>query len=252
MRPMLSIILISWNSRPMLERCLLSLSKMYARPDVEIIWVDNGSSDGASQMVASLWPGVRIVGLDRNYGVAYARNRGLEMSRGKYLLLLDDDTESTSEVIDFMVEYMDANPDVGVCACALRDACGNLQASFKPYPGLGVKVRNVLKSWLKKESGKALLPKHMIEPEYVIGACQLIRREAFDKVGLLDERIFYGPEDADFCIRVRKAGYRVCYLPTVSIMHRWRRISNRNPFSRISRLHIKALLYFYLKHRRLW
>lgn len=236
----------------MLERCLLSLSKLYARPDVEIIWVDNGSNDGASQMVATLWPRVRIVGLDRNYGVAYARNRGLEMSRGKYLLLLDDDTESTPEAIDHMVEFMDANTDVGVCACALRDAHGNLQASFKSFPGLGVKIRNVLTSWLKKDNGVVKLPDKMIEPEYVIGACQLIRREAFDKVGLLDERIFYGPEDADFCICVRKAGYRVCYLPEVSIMHHWRRISHRNPLSRISRLHIKALLYFYLKHRRFW
>lgn len=252
MRPLLSIVLISWNSKPMLERCLLSLSKLYARPDVEVIWIDNGSTDGASHLVTNLWPRVHAVKLDHNYGVAYARNRGIELSRGKYVLLLDDDTEATPEAIDRLIEYMEANPDVGVSACALRDGQGRLQASFKSYPGLGVKVRNVVSSWLKKDNGEVRLPDSVIEPEYVIGACQMIRHEVIDKVGLLDEKIFYGPEDADFCIRVRRAGYRVCYLPDVSIMHHWRRITNRNPLSRISRLHIRALIHFYRTHRRLW
>ena len=89
------------------------------------------------------------------------------------------------------------------------------------------------------------------EAEYVIGACQMIRREALEAVGLLDERIFYGPEDCDYCLRLRAEGWKVTYLPQYAMVHHCQRKTTHRPFSTLGRQHIKALLYFYWKHRRL-
>jgi len=86
------------------------------------------------------------------------------------------------------------------------------------------------------------------EVDYLIGACQVIRRELFDRVGLLDERIFYGPEDIDFCLRVRRAGWGIQWLHSVRIIHHEQRTTKRNPFSRISLRHYLALVYFFRKH----
>lgn len=248
--PRLSIILISWNSRAMLERCLCSLRSVIERDDVEVIWVDNGSDDGTASMVEELFPQVRRRILSRNYGVAYARNRGIEMALGEYILILDDDTEATPEAIDELMAYMDTHPRTGIAGCALRDSDGHLQDSFKSYPGLGAKISNVLRSKLGKPR-TVELPDGVIHPVYIIGACQIIRRAVFDKIGLLDEKIFYGPEDADFCMRAKEAGWEISYIPGVSILHHWRRITSRSLTSAASRRHVRALLYFWLKHRRL-
>ena len=87
--------------------------------------------------------------------------------------------------------------------------------------------------------------------EYIIGACQLIRRELFERIGLLDGRIFYGPEDADFCLRANKAGWKVCYLPNVSFLHAYQRMTGKRFLSRMSWIHVKSLVYFFFKHLRI-
>ncbi|MBD5211487.1 MAG: glycosyltransferase family 2 protein [Bacteroidales bacterium] len=247
----LSIVIISWNSLGMLKKCLHSLAGMMRRADVEVIWVDNGSTDGSEEWVRSNYPSVSRHILPRNYGVAYARNRGVEASRGKYVLFLDDDTESGEDSIMPMLDFLQAHPHAGICGTALRDRQGNLQDSFKKFPGLGVKIGNVVRSWLGRKR-KVSAPAHVTEVDYLIGACQMIRREVFEKVGMLDENIFYGPEDADFCLRAQEAGWRVCYLPNVSITHHWRRSTSINPLGRLGRKHLRALFYFYRKHRRWW
>lgn len=222
---------------------------MFKRSDTELIWIDNGSSDGASDFVREHYPQAKVCILPENMGVAYARNRGVELSDGKFVLFLDDDTVASASVIETMMNYLETHPDVGIAGSALRDASGNYQDSFKGYPGLFVKVKNVIKSKLHINT-RTVLPNHVIYPTYVIGACQLIRREVFDKIGLLDESIFYGPEDADFCIRAHSAGYLTAYLPHVSILHHYRRITSKKLNTPASRAHIRALRYFWRKHHR--
>lgn len=249
--PQLSIILISWNSLPMLKQCLRSLEPVMARRDVETVWVDNGSTDGSSDFVASHYSGIKVKLLPENKGVAYARNRGVELSAGRYILFLDDDTESTPEAIDTLVNYLETHPEAGIAGCALRDKEGRLQDSFKPYPGLWRKVKNVVRGKLRIKQREPALPPMAIYPTYVIGACQLIRREVFERVGLLDEAIFYGPEDADLCLRARRAGWLTVYLPQACMLHHWRRITSRSLISPASQAHIRGLVHFWRKHRRL-
>ncbi|MCM1451229.1 MAG: glycosyltransferase family 2 protein [Clostridium sp.] len=247
----ISIIVISWNSLPMLRRCLESLTDIVSRNSAELIWVDNGSNDNAKDYIANKFPNAKRIILPENKGVAYARNVGVRESVGDYILFLDDDTEASTKAIDSMTEFLSSHKNVGIAACSLRDFEGNLQPSFKSYPGLICKVRNAIASAFNLKDNVDL-PARELYPTYVIGACQLIKRDVFDTIGLLDENIFYGPEDADFCIRAKEHGYDTVFLPDISILHHWRRISSRSLFSKISLLHIKALIYFWRKHHRLW
>lgn len=247
----LSYIVISWNGIDLLSHLLQSLRTQLQRADAEMILVDNGSTDGTCDYIRQHYPEIRLVALTENKGVAAARNIGLQMARGEYLLILDNDIIANDLTIAAMEQYMDANEQVGLCAPRLCFPNGDLQNTAKKYPGLWVKIHNLLSRQTVITDYPAEMAAGLpFEPEYVIGACQMIRREAFLKAGLLDEHIFYGPEDCDYCIRIRLAGYKVVYLPQVNLIHECQRRTRRNPFSKLGIAHIKALAYFYMKYKR--
>lgn len=246
----LSIIIITYNGLGFLTRCLSSLHDFIADPSCEVIIIDNHSTDGTLEFLHEIYPQLQLIVNDENRGVAAARNQGIMVAKGEKLLLLDNDTEATATAIDAMRQHLDSHPDVGLCSCRLVDKEGVPQDSCKPYPGLMIKLRNVLGigNKTKYESNE----EGIIEPFYVIGACQMFGREVVDKLGLLDEHIFYGPEDADWCLRIKKAGWRIHCLNNHTIIHDYRRSTKKRPFSKLGRLHIKALIYFYWKHKRLF
>lgn len=242
----LSVIILTYNQREVTMRCLSSLEYLVGQDDTEIIVVDNGSIDSTGDSVRNQYPGIRYIRSEKNLGVAGGRNLGLRKARGEYLLILDNDTIVPQGAIESLIDYLESHKDVGLVAPRLIGPEGETQLSARPYPGIWAKMRSVL----------GILPKASESPEdsepcYVIGAAQMFRRKVYEKVGALDDKIFYGPEDADFCIRVRKAGYRVVYHPAVAIRHEYRRISRKNPFSRMAMIHARALLYFYCKHRKI-
>lgn len=246
----LSIILITYNGLGFLTRCLKSLQEFINDPSCEVIIIDNHSTDGTLEFLHDNYPQLQLIVNSENRGVAAARNQGIKVAKGEKLLLLDNDTEANTTAINAMSHHLDTHPDVGLCSCRLVDKEGIPQDSCKPYPGLMIKLRNVLgignkTKYEPNEEG-------IIEPLYVIGACQMFSREIVDKVGLLDEHIFYGPEDADWCLRIKKEGYSIHCLNNHTIIHDYRRSTKRRPFSKLGRLHIKALIYFYWKHKRLF
>ena len=236
----LSIIIITYQGANLLNDCLDSIRPCFSDPETEVIVVDNGSTDGTSELVKERFPQVRLHILPKNMGVAFARNRGIEQTSGQYILLLDNDTIASAEAIQKLVTWLENHPECGICGCALIGLDGEVQESFKPFPGLRSKLRHILN----------LGENNSEEKIYLIGACQLFRRTLIQEIGLLNEKIFYGPEDADFCIRARKAGYSIQYLPEISIKHHWQRAS-RKRFS-LTIKHITALLRFYFTHRRFW
>ena len=243
----ISIIILTYNQRHYTLRCLDALSPfMTAHPDAEVVLVDNGSTDSTLPMVMQrdyTWQ-ARIVTLPQssNLGVAAGRNAGLRHASGQLLMLLDNDTVPSADTLEALFHYIDTHPEVGVAAPALISPQGELQASAKPFPGLMVKIRHAL---LRNEV-EAPDP----NPYYVIGACQAFRREVLERVGELDSRIFYGPEDADFCARVRNAGLEIHYLPHLRLIHDWQRATTRRLLSPLGRRHIRGLIHFWLKHRR--
>ena len=247
----LSIVIITWNGIHHIQKCLQSLNDFYRRSDVEIIIVDNGSHDGTTEWLKERYPKINLVELTENKGVAYARNCGLKLAVGEYILVLDNDTIVTNQAINGMVGYMDDNTDVGLCGCKLIDADGNIQESCKKFPGITEKIANYLYGRHYRYAYGLEKMSKPFEPEYLIGACQLIRYKAFEEVGLLDENIFIGPEDADFCLRLHAKGWKLCYLPQYKILHYCQRITNRHIFSKLGRKHISALFYIYWKYKRL-
>lgn len=226
------------------------MSFLTNRDDVEIIVVDNGSKDGTMDLIKKEYASVTYIPLEKNHGVAYARNRALERSTGKYIWILDNDTEITEQVTKGMYDYMEAHKDVGLAGCKLVDADNLVQESCKLYPGIGEKVKNLLHSHGYRYAYGLEKMKSVFEPEYLIGACQFIRRKAYEAAGPLDEKIFYGPEDADFCIRVRKSGYHLAYLPQFTVLHHCQRMTSSKVFSPLGRKHIRGLIHLYFKYRR--
>lgn len=246
----LSIVIITWNGRQLLAGCLNSLSPLMNQTDTEVIVVDNGSCDGTAEMVRSDFPQVRLRVLSRNYGVSYARNRGLEWATGQYLWLLDNDTVVGQGVADGLMSYLDSHRECGLCACRLIDRSGKVQPSPKRYPGIGEKLANLFHRNGYRYGYSKTLGERVFEPDYLIGACQMFRREVYERIGSLDEHIFYGPEDADFCLRVRNAGWHLAYLPSLSLLHYCQRATWHRLFTPLACRHIQGLLYFYVKHRR--
>lgn len=266
----LSIILITWNSERFVSDCLASVFESTNHISREIILVDNGSTDTTQHLIQPYthYPEFIFVSKDKNSGVSKARNIGIQQAKGKYIWLLDIDTIINREAVTTLMNFIRINKDCGICGCKLMNSRNEIQDSCRKYPSLRHKILNVLETILIKcNLAKSLKDRiynlnqaqfyrkqmNETEPfdvEYVIGACQLIRKEVIKQVGLLDEHIFYGPEDADFCLRTREKGWKVMYLPAVSFVHEYQQITSKRLFSYMSLIHTKALFYFFWKHKR--
>ncbi len=246
---LLSVVILTCNQKEVTLRCLRSICELISDPECEVILVDNGSTDGTAEDVSRLFPEVRPIRLDTNRGVAAGRNSGLQICSGKYLMILDNDTIADRDTIFGLARYLESHPDVGLVAPRLVSPGGETQSSFRPFPGLLQKIRNVILG-KNRTSVTTEVPDREIEPFYVIGAAQMFPRGVYAAAGPLDEKIFYGPEDADFCMAVRNVGKRVVYCPQFTIVHDWQRKTTGNILSAAGRRHTSALLYFYLKHHR--
>ncbi|MEG1616996.1 MAG: glycosyltransferase family 2 protein [Bacteroidales bacterium] len=264
---LLSVILLSWNSEKDVRDCLDSLLPAIRELSHEVIVVDNGSKDNTIRYLQEYREEIRLLRLSENLGVSKGRNVALREAQGNYIWILDIDTIVNRQAITGMIDFLEKHPLCGMCACKLTSDHMEIQDSCRRLPFLHYKIMNLLCS----EGVKRYLPASVIrliqeqnktqfyreklkekipfETEYLIGACQLLRKEVLCRTGLLDEHIFYGPEDADFCLRIRKLNYTIFCIPELSIVHRYNRISNKRFFSRMSWLHIRGLLYFYAKHR---
>jgi GT2 family glycosyltransferase len=266
MEPLLSVVILTRNARQDAKPCLDSVLKATVAHPTEIIVVDNGSTDETRTILDSYGEQLNLIPLGRNHGVAVARNIGMRAAKGRLIWILDVDTVVNRTAVDGMIRYLTDHPECGICACRLQSEGGEVQDSCRRLPLPKHKLLNLLQTKTERSTlfknyhnkiktqneaqfyHKEWLKGEPFEAEYVIGACQLFRRTLLEEVGYLDERIFYGPEDADFCLRVYQKGYRIVCLPQCHIIHHYNRISGRRLFSRLSFHHLKGLSYFYNKH----
>lgn len=254
--PLVSVVLISWKMRDLLQRMLRTLFEHTSSCQLEVLCVDNGSSDGTAEMVEQQFPSVKLIRNAQNRGVAPARNQAISLARGKYVAILDADMELVEDAIGTVVAFLEDHPEVGMAGCRLTFADGTTQLNAKRFPSLLALLSRRLPI-LRSLGGRSALNRHEMsewdrttsrEVDYLIGACQVVRRSIFDQVGLLDENIFYGPEDIDFCVRVRRAGWKIWWIHHTRIIHHEQRVTKRNPFSSLSFKHYKGLAYFFRKH----
>ena len=243
----LSIIMVSFNARTDLERCLESLHVAPPKASHEILVVDNRSTDGSVES-ARRWPDVRVIEQDVNVGFARANNTGIRASTGTMLLLLNSDTIVPPGAIDRLLAVLDAEPQVAVVGPRLVDGNGRAELSFGRMIG-------PLNEWRQKritQSGLAeSLTRQRHYPDWVSGACLLVRRADAEAVGLLDERYFMYAEDVDFCAAIRARGRQVLFTPDVEIVHLRGRSAAAAPADTRA-AYRRSQIAFYEKHHPFW
>lgn len=222
----LSIIIVNWNTRDFLAQCLQSLEESAEKQGslgVETFVVDNASTDGSSQMVREYFSQVCLIENARNVGFALANNQAIRQSQGRYVLLLNSDTEVHPGALEKMVQFMNTHPQSAGCGPLLLNGDGSLQASCHPMltPGrefwrlmfldrLWHRATYMQTQWDRKTARQV---------EVIKGACFMLRRAALDQVGLLDEQYFMYTEEMDLCYRLIQAGWSLWWVPQAEVVH---------------------------------
>lgn len=250
----ISAVILSFNSARYLERCLGTLIAALGRHDEpdEIFVVENGSADGSADILRrfeAAHPGlVHGIYNAENRGTTQSRNQALRRATGRYVLVLDSDAYVPAGTLEPLIARLEADPAIGLIAPRLTYDDGRPQMSTDSFPTLTRKLQRFVA--LKRMEAKAPAPGDgPVDVDYAISAFWLLPRAAVDKVGLLDEAIFYSPEDVDYCIRVWAAGYRIVYDPTVSAVHDAQELSRGGKLSGFLFRHVGGLFYLFRKHR---
>jgi len=253
----LSIIIVSFNTRPELEACLGSLAEHRALVSHEIIVVDNASSDGTTTALRERWPAVRLIEPGRNIGFAAANNLGIRASTSEFVLLLNGDTRVGPGAIDTLVDQLRHSPDVAAAGPRIVDAAGRAELSFGRHISPLAEARQKLLTRLHERGFRLAnrrverLTRTRCFPDWVSGACLMVRRHDALAAGLLDERYFLYAEDVDFCAALRALGKRVLLVPEAEIVHLRGRARASRPIAS-EQAYRRAHLAFYAKHHPRW
>lgn len=219
----LSIAVISYNTRDLLLACLQSVSERTKGVDYEVIVVDNASKDGSVDAVRARFPHVTVIANDENSGFAKACNQAAVVSSGRYLLLLNSDTVMQQGTLRTMVSCLDQHLDIGAVSCLQRDEQGRVVQSCFPFPSIRDHVRyaETLPTVVRRLVGapSSMDCTRSQDVEWANGACLMIRKALFDRLGGLDERFFMYFEDVDLCRRVQQLGYRVRHVAEGEVVH---------------------------------
>jgi len=260
--PVVSVVIVNWNVRDLLRKCLESLPGALALPEAtvtfETIVVDNGSRDGSVEMLRETFRNVQLIQPGENTGFSRGNNIGIEASSGQYVLILNPDTEALPGSIARLVQYMEAHPTVGVAGPQLLNEDGSVQSSRRRFPSLMTAFFE--STWLQP-----LAPRGMLRWYYMLdiddsaetavdwlqGAALLVRREAINDAGMFDERFFMYSEELDWQRRMKAAGWNIIYLPSAKIIHYGGRSSDQVVAQKHIHFQTSKIRYFTKHHGRL-
>jgi GT2 family glycosyltransferase len=254
--PTIGAIVVSFNTRQMTLECLRTLLEQLDGVRAEVILVDNGSSDGTVAAVEGEFPQVRVIANERNLGFGAANNQAMRVSRAGYFLLLNSDAFPKQGAIKALLNCLEGNPRAAVAGPRLENADGSVQVSCFPFP-------TPLRAWLENLWIPKVLPPASWLGDYrrwrhdtpgrvpwVIGACMLVRREAWQRVGGFDERFFMYAEETDWQARMREAGWEIEFTPSACVKHLGGG-SGAAERARISEHFFRSLDLYELKHHGL-
>ncbi|MBC6935223.1 MAG: glycosyltransferase family 2 protein [Chloroflexi bacterium] len=264
----LGIVIVNWNTRDYLKRCLETVLASAGDFSFQVVVVDNASTDGSAEMVRQLFPDVLVIESKSNDGYSCANNLGLRAlgfggagevapDAPRYALLLNPDTEVPPDALFKMVQFMDARPEVGAAGPKLILEDGSLDLACRrsfPTPVVSLYRFSGLSRLFPHSPrfGRYNMtfvdPDREIEVDSVVGAYMQVRREAIAAVGLLDETFFMYGEDLDWAYRIKKAGWKVFYHPQVTVKHIKRAASRKSQKAQFE--FQRAMLIFYRKHYR--
>lgn len=250
-----SIVIVSWNAKKHLEECLAGLYESTGSSFPEVIVVDNASTDGSPEMVESRFRDVRLVRCEENLGFAKANNIGIRLSKGRYIGLVNSDVKFLDGCLDALVTFMDRHPEVGVAGPRTLNSDMTLQSSCRRFPSLWNNFCSA--TGLARGLGRYPLfsGEHMfyfphdrvMAVDVLVGCFWLLRREAVQEVGLLDEEFFIFAEDLDWCRRCWNAGWQAVFCPEARAIHH-RGASSANDPVRFAVEQHRAMLHYWEKH----
>jgi N-acetylglucosaminyl-diphospho-decaprenol L-rhamnosyltransferase len=260
----LSIIVVNWNVCDLLRRCLASLESGCAQLapalSAEVIVVDCASSDGSPDMVRREFPRVRLLATQRNLGYAGGINLGAGEATGRYLLMLNPDTEVAAGALGVMLRYLDEHAGVGAVGPQLRYPDGSLQPSRRRFPTLATAFfeSTLLQQWFP---GNSIAQRYYLADrpadvaqavDWLVGAAWMVRREAWQEAGPLDEGFFMYFEELDWCRRCRMAGWEVHYVPEAQVVHHEGKSSGQVVAARTIRFQRSKIRYFEKYYGSAW
>ncbi|MDY7080228.1 MAG: glycosyltransferase family 2 protein [Chloroflexota bacterium] len=248
-----SIIIVNWNTRDLLAQCLQSVYDTEGDLDLEVIVVDNASTDGSVEMARQDFPQVQIIANAENVGFVQANNQAIAHCQGRYLLLLNSDAKALPGSLDKTVRFMNEHPNAGIAGVRLLNPDGTFQASYTPFPTLWREF--LILSGLGRLLVRSTFPSFGPQTEkgaqrikgYMEGAYLMARREAVGQAGGLDERIFMYAEEVDWCYRFHQTGWEVWYLPQAPVIH-YGGQSTKQRQSRMEAELYRSRVYFFRKH----
>jgi GT2 family glycosyltransferase len=257
-RPLLSVIIISYNTRDMTLECLRVLEAELSASSLSAeVWVvDNASSDGSVDAIGEAFPQVRVIANTANTGFGAANNQAMRQANGEYFLLLNSDAFPRPGALAALVEYSKQHPEAGVVGPRLLNADGSLQRSCWKFP-------SPARAWLENVGIVAAVPNHPVLGDYsrwehdtqrnvdfVIGACMLLPRAVYERVGGFDERFFMYSEESDWQRRIHDAGWQVAFTPSAEVTHLGG-ASGASDKARINRYFFESLDRYERKHHGL-
>jgi len=252
--PELSVVVVSYNTRDLTRRCLLSVEEHARDIPHEIILVDNASADGSAGMVRDEFPAVRLLANTDNRGFAAANNQAFALAEGRYVLLLNPDTEIRDDALRRVLDFAESRPDAGVIGCRVRYPDGTQQSTTFRYLRLSTVLVNLLipnrwirrSRWLGRSRYIGMDLDCVQDVEVVAGCFMLVPREVLDKVGGMDEGFWMYGEEADWCYRIRRAGWRILYAPVATVLHHGGQSARQRP-DRMVRAMARSQLRFLAK-----
>lgn len=249
----LSIIIVNWNTQELLANCITSLQETVRNLRYDIWVVDNASTDGSVEMLRDRFPAVNVIVNETNEGFARANNRGMAASQGRYMLLFNSDALATPTAVEALVALAEAQPQAAIVGAHLVNADGTFQASHTNFPTLYREF--LILSGLGRRFTGYWYPSHSAEEtqgsksvDYVEGACLLVRREAYETVGGLDEGYFMYAEEVDWCFTLKAHGWQIWYEPAARIIHLGGASSTNRRTAREADLY-RSRVRFFKKHR---
>lgn len=226
LNPDVSVAIINWNTRDLLRSCLASLDQNRPTCHSETVVVDNASTDGSVEMVRSEFPQVMIIRNRSNHGYARAANQAIVKSQGRYVFVLNSDTEVSAGVLDSLLSLAESDLKIGAAGPRLINSDGSLQLSCRKFPSLAFGIGHAILSLFLADNPYTRQYQltdwdhgYAAEVDWVSGAALFLRREAAFQVGLFDEEYFMYVEDLDLCYTMHQAGWKVFYVPSAVVKH---------------------------------
>jgi len=254
--PELSIIIVSWNVKKLLKECLLSISKHQGKLELEVIVVDNASTDKTVEMIKNEFAQIKLIPNSTNLGFAAANNQGILKSQGQFILVLNPDTKIIKDALQKMVSFMKKNPQVGIAGCKHLNPDWTLQPSVRRFPNplalffIFAKITKFIPNippvynYLAKDFNYKIT-----QPvDQVAGSFFMIRRQVIDEIGLFDENFFTWFEEVDLCQRAKSAGWQIWYNSDTEIIHHGGQSFNQLKTWRKQNLFFQSACYYFQKH----